>query len=56
MNDNMSPTNGKDRLHKSMVASGTRGGIIAASRNLDAIPSTPSAASGSQARAREGLP
>jgi len=56
MQENMSPTIlGKDKLHKSMVASGTRGGIIAATRNLNSIPQTPSA-SGSQTGAREGLP
>ena len=58
MTENMSPTIlvGKDKLHKSMVASGTRGGIISATRNLASIPQTPSAASGSYHGAREGLP
>ena len=59
MHDNMSPTiMGKDKLTKSMVASGTRGGIIAATRNLQSIPQTPSAQGSqtSKAAAREGLP
>jgi hypothetical protein len=49
LKDNMSPII-KDKLHKSMIATGN-GGIISATRNANMLPQTPSGN-----KAREGLP